>query len=292
LINVENLCYSWGRHTLFAQLSISSEGKGVIGLFGRNGSGKSSLLRILAGLLAPHSGSISVMGFEPRRRQASFLAGTYLLPEEFHLPDLTTHTLARTHAPFYPLFDSALFEQYLIALEVPEDQRFSQMSLGQKKKAAIALALATRTPLLLMDEPTNGLDIASRATFKRLLSEEVQRERLVIISTHQAHDLETLMDQIWFMDGGRIVLSAGMSALAHALEVGTSVSASDVPKDRLIYQEPLGGQFVWLARRHPVNAPPSPPDPVPMELLYKALSHNKAGVLSAMAPTVSPGTPS
>lgn len=282
-ISIENLHYSWGSHRLFNNLSARTDAHGVYGLFGRNGSGKSTLLKILAGLQTPDNGQIRVNGHEPRRREAVFLSGIYILPEEFHLPDLTTLALGHTQGHFYPRFDSDQFQRNLKALDVPGDQRFSRMSLGQKKKAAIAFALATMTPVLLMDEPTNGLDIVSRGTFKALLSDPAHRERLVVISTHQAHDLESLMQHIWFIDAGRIVLSASMDELAHAIAMGVAASVSELPQANLIYQEAVGQHMAWVAGRGDRSLAPA--SSVQLEMLYKALSHNKDAVLACMAPT-------
>lgn len=280
-IVVEGLHYSWGKHVLFDNLSTHTGTHGVFGLFGRNGSGKSSLLKTLAGLLTPGRGLVRINGLEPRRRSAEFLASIYLLPEEFHLPDLSTAALARTLAPFYPGFDQALLEEALTAFEVPNDLRFSRMSLGQKKKAAIAFALATMTPVLLMDEPTNGLDIVSRATFKRLLSHAQHRQRLVVISTHQAHDLESLMNHIWFIDNGRIVLSASMDELSRAIDMGVAASTDKLPHEHLIYQEAVGQHLAWVARRSDTSSAPTAS--LQLEMLYKALSHHKDAVLACMA---------
>jgi ABC-2 type transport system ATP-binding protein len=282
-VSIEGLHFSWGRHRLFDNLTARTGVHGVYGLFGRNGSGKSTLLKILAGLQTPDSGQIRVNGQEPRQRAAAFLSGVYILPEEFHLPDLTTRVLGRTQGRFYPHFDATQFESNLQALDVPADQRFSRMSLGQKKKAAIAFALATMTPVLLMDEPTNGLDIISRSTFKALLSDPVHRERLVVISTHQAHDLESLMQHIWFIDAGRIVLSASMDELACAIAMGVAASASELPQAHLIYQEAVGQHLAWVAGRSDRSSACA--TGVQLEMLYKALSHNKDAVLACMAPT-------
>lgn len=280
-IHIEGLHYSWGKHRLFDALSARTGEQGVYGLFGRNGSGKSTLLKILAGLQTPDSGHIRVCDHEPRRRAAAFLGGLYILPEEFHLPDLTTQALGRTQGHFYPRFDAAQFQGNLQALEVPADQRFSRMSLGQKKKAAIAFALATMTPVLLMDEPTNGLDIVSRSTFKTLLGEPAHRDRLVVISTHQAHDLESLMQHIWFIDAGRIVLSASMDELSRAIDMGVAASAGELPHERLIYQEAVGQHLAWVARR--VDPSLVPAASLQLEMLYKALSHHKDAVLACVA---------
>ncbi|MGH8029331.1 MAG: ATP-binding cassette domain-containing protein, partial [Arenimonas sp.] len=160
MIATDNLSfgYGYGRAELYDHFDLRLAEPGVYGVFGRNGSGKSTLLKLLAGLLFARRGSIAVAGFDPRRRHPDFLAQVTLVPEEFHLPNLTPLRLARTHAAFYPRFSHARYGEYLAELEVPGTQPFDAMSLGQKKKAAVAFALATLTPVLLLDEPTNGLD--------------------------------------------------------------------------------------------------------------------------------------
>ena len=266
---------------LFDNFNAAIEGPGIYGLFGRNGTGKSTLLKLLSGLLTPHDGLLRVLGYTPRQRAAEFLAQIYLLPEEFHLPDLKPAALPRNQGVFYPRFDASLFQSYLDELEVPADQRFSQMSLGQKKKATIAFALATLTPVLLMDEPTNGLDIVSRAQFKRLMGRTEHAGRIVLISTHQAHDLESLLSHIWFIEGGKLCLSSDMQDLARYLAMGVAQSREELPPpEALIYSEPLGGQWAWLARRDARVA--SEPTPVQLELVYKALSVHPGEVLAAV----------
>lgn len=198
-IHLSQLGFSYKNQPLYRSLDADISDAGIYGLFGRNGSGKSTLLKLLSGLLTPDSGSVSVFGYTPRQRLPDFLAQVYILPEEFHLPDLTPMALARTHQHFYPRFSLSLYQHYVDVLDVPVTKRFSQMSLGQKKKSAIAFALATFTPVLLMDEPTNGLDIVSREQFKKLMQTSEQSERITLISTHQAHDLERIIRHIWFM---------------------------------------------------------------------------------------------
>ena len=266
---------------LFEHFNASITAPGVYGLFGRNGTGKSTLLKILSGLLTPESGQVNVLGYTPRDRAAEFLAQIYLLPEEFHLPDLKPEALVRNHGVFYPQFDAALFRIYLAELQVPHDHRFSQMSLGQKKKATIAFALATLTPVLLMDEPTNGLDIESRMQFKRLMQRPEHSERIVLISTHQAHDLESIIRHIWFIDGGKLRLSSDMQRLAEKLAMGVAGSQAELPvQESLLYTEALGAQIAWVARR---DALPGdfPVTPLQLELIYKALSLNPEAVLAA-----------
>ncbi|QNP48078.1 ATP-binding cassette domain-containing protein [Diaphorobacter aerolatus] len=278
-IRVSDLQFGY-KTPLFDRLNAHIGAPGVYGLFGRNGTGKSTLLKLLCGLLTPEAGAISVLGYTPRQRAAEFLAQVYLLPEEFHLPNLKPEALMRNQGVFYPAFDAALFREYLADLQVPHDQRFSQMSLGQKKKATIAFALATRTPVLLMDEPTNGLDIESRMQFKELMLRPEHATRIVLISTHQAHDLESIIRHIWFIDGGALRLSSDMQRLADDLAMGVAASADELPdQDALLYTEPLGTQIAWLARRDALAAD-FPATPLQLELIYKALSLNPQQMLA------------
>ena len=281
MIEIQALQFAWGRAQLFQTFGARIQQPGIYGLFGRNGSGKSTLLKLLAGLLRPDAGQIRVLGWHPQERAAEFLSQTYILPEEFHLPDLSPLQLAATHAAFYPDFSHTAYLDYLATLQVPTDLRFSRMSLGQKKKAAIAFALATCTPVLLMDEPTNGLDIVSRSQFKALLQRPEQTKRVILISTHQAHDLESVLQHIWFIDAGQLVLSASMAALAQHLRMGVALQTADLPPaDQLLYQESLGAHTAWVAKAE-ADLATANPNPIQLELLYKALSLNQAQILAA-----------
>ncbi|MDO5625219.1 MAG: ATP-binding cassette domain-containing protein [Pseudomonadota bacterium] len=279
-LSVQALAFGYRRQPLFDALDAHIGQPGIYGLFGRNGSGKSTLLKLLAGLLTPAGGHVTVGGHTPRARAADFLASIYLLPEEFHLPNLTPAQLARSHGGFYPRFSRALFDAYLAELQVPVAQRFDGMSLGQKKKATIAFALATLTPVLLMDEPTNGLDIVSRTQFRQLMARPEHAARTVLISTHQAHDLQSVLGHVWFIDQGQLLLSVSMARLAERLSMGVALSEQALPgADRLIHQEPVGDQWAWVARRADAQ---EGAHLLQLELLYKALSLNQDAVLAAL----------
>lgn len=276
MIKTTNLQFSYGKSPVFEGFSLELSNPGIHGLFGRNGSGKSTLLKILSGLLFPHGGTVSVLGYKPENRLPAFLDQIYILPEEFHLPDITIKVLQKTHAVFYPAFSSSDFQSYIDTFEVPTSKGFASMSLGQKKKAVMAFALATHTPVLLMDEPTNGLDILGRAQFKKIMGGDEHKNRMVIISTHQAHDLETLMNHVLFVDGGRLALSASMHTLQSALSMGVTNDQESTLTS--IYREALGHQYAFVTRNTA-----HVPTPVNLELLYKALSINKPAVLDAIA---------
>lgn len=276
MLNIKKLSFRYGNQFLFDDFNAQLDQPGLYGLFGRNGSGKSTLLKIISGLLSPRSGIVEVLGYTPRKRHAEFLEQVYLLPEEFHLPNLTTAKLRQTHADFYPNFNHEAFDEYLEIMQVPTAQSFAAMSLGQKKKATIAFALATQTPLLLMDEPTNGLDIISREQFRSVITRAEHANRTILISTHQAHDLETILNHIWFIDAGKLMLSSSIEQISQRLRMGIAVQADDVPK-KVIYQEAIGQQIVWVAPRDNEEI-----SPVQLELLYKTLSLHKNEIMAAL----------
>ena len=285
MIHIENLSFEYRKTKLYQQFNLKLNEPGVYGVFGRNGSGKSTLLKLLAGLLFPQKGTIGVRGFSPAKRHPDFLAQIYIVPEEFHLPNLTARQLVRSQSVFYPKFSHEAFNEYLAIFEISDQQNFDEMSLGQKKKAAMSFALATFTPILLLDEPTNGLDIIGRDQFKLIMSRPEQRERMVLISTHQAHDLERIMSHILFIDSATLALSATMTELSNALIMGVAKDANELSGfTDVIYSESMGLQYAYVAKNNS-----NIQSPVHLELLYKALSMKKDGILAALE--ISPKEP-
>lgn len=278
MIEIEGLRFGYGRDVVYDGFDLSLQEAGLYGLFGRNGSGKSTLLKLIAGLVFPHAGRVRVAGHEPRHRAASFLSQVYIVPEEFHLPNLSCRQLAQRQAGFYPRFDPQVFDEALATFELDADTRFERMSLGGKKKAIIAFALAARTPVLLLDEPTNGLDIVARDRFRELLCRPAQADRAVLISTHQAHDLERLISRVLFIDAGRLALSAPMDALARSLRMGVVEREALERIEGVVYQEDIGSQAAFIATR---RGQPND-EPVQLELLYRALCREPGHVLQAV----------
>ncbi len=171
MINLTNVTFNYGQKSAVLQnLSLHLEPGRIYGLLGSNGAGKSSLLRLMAGLLYPTTGQILVNDHEPRRREPAFLEDIFFLPEETDTPPLTLARYVATFGPFYPKFDAGQFQQYLQAFQLPATiDKLSDLSLGQRKKVFICFGLATNTRVLLLDEPTNGLDIPSKSQFRRLI---------------------------------------------------------------------------------------------------------------------------
>ncbi len=205
MIEIEKLEFGYGwRRPLFRGLDLSLEPGHIYGLLGKNGVGKSTLLKIMAGLLFPKMGRVNVMEHEPRLRQPSFLSQLFFLPEEIWVPDMRPKQYACLLAPFYPMFDWKQLEWAMEEFEVSDRVKMKHLSYGQRKKFLICLGMACNTRLLIMDEPTNGLDIPSKRCFRRLISSIATEERCVIISTHQVRDLDNLIDALVVMDDSQV----------------------------------------------------------------------------------------
>lgn len=197
MIEFHNVSFGYQRgKPLYEGLNLTLTPGSIYGLLGPNGAGKSTLLRLLAGLLFPKSGTIRVGHYSPGNRQPAFLEDLFLVPEEFYMPPVRIRQFVESNAPFYPRFDQMQMKGYIHEFGLTDNQKLNELSYGQKKKILIGFGLATNTAVLLMDEPTNGLDIPSKSQFRRMVAGAVNEDRTVVISTHQVRDLETLIDPI------------------------------------------------------------------------------------------------
>ncbi len=209
MITINDLEFSYSKKTkLLSNLSLQLEAGRIHGLLGKNGEGKSTLLKLMSGLVFPKVGTIDVMGFLPQTRQPEMLQEIFFLPEELPQITLSIENYEKVYAPFYPNVSSEEFSEYLNEFDVDNKKALlNKLSHGQKKKVMIAFGLATNTKLLLMDEPTNGLDIPSKGQFRRLVAAGIDENRCLIISTHQVHDLDSLIDNIIVMEKHKIVFN-------------------------------------------------------------------------------------
>jgi ABC-2 type transport system ATP-binding protein len=235
MIDITNLTFGYKRkQNLFADLSLSIKPGTIHGLLGKNGAGKSSLMKILAGLLRPRSGSCTVYGKAPWKRETGLLKMTYLLPEEVFVPPLSIHRFQSFFAPFYPQFNEGKFSAILSEFELSPDRKLTALSSGERKKAIIAFTLATECKLLLLDEPTNGLDIPSKSQFRKMLAREVAEDRIILVSTHNVRELEGLMDTILIIHHGEIILNSPLSALSSKVTITKCESKPD-PKSAIAW---------------------------------------------------------
>lgn len=252
MIEIKNLSFGYNRKKfLYNNLSLSIKEGSVYGLLGKNGAGKSTLLKNLIGLLFPIKGNVVVNGFVPKKRQPSFLQTIYFIPEEVYVPSLTIKGYCRLFAPFYPNFDNEKFGSYLNELDVTDEGKLNSLSFGQQKKFIIAFALACNTKALIMDEPTNGLDIPSKIQFRKLMASIMDDDRTIIISTHQVRDLENLIDKIIIVDNGSLLLNASLENISDKLcfktvneikDHGKVLYSEETLKGISIVQENIAGE--------------------------------------------------
>ena len=236
MIQIKNLSFDYGkRKPVFRKLNLTLKEGNVYGLLGRNGAGKSSLLRNMAGLLFPTSGTCIVNGHNAQDRLPVFLQDLYFLPEEFHTPPVKIKEFVDIYAPFYPKFSLKQFLEYLEEFQLSDNEKFTELSLGQKKKALIGFALSTNTKVLLMDEPTNGLDIPSKSQFRKIIASVATDERIIVISTHQVRDLESLIDPIIILDNSEVLLNATTEEITEKLCFKTVSTVTE--HDMVLYSE-------------------------------------------------------
>jgi ABC-2 type transport system ATP-binding protein len=237
MVRIRNLHFGYSRRTLqLENLHLDLQKGRIYGLLGKNGAGKSTLLKNIVGLAFPLSGTCEVSGHAAARRRPDTLQDLFFLPEDVQVPAVTATQLAASTGIFYPRFDTAAFHEYLRELDVPSLTKLTALSYGQQKKVMIAFALATNTGLLVLDEPTNGLDIPSKSQFRKLVARALGEERCVIISTHQVRDLDSLIDTVLVLHERRIVLNATIDQLAEQLWFGTVPAGPTAPE--ALYAEP------------------------------------------------------
>jgi ABC-2 type transport system ATP-binding protein len=270
MINIShiNFKYAGQKEPVFSDFSLQLMENRIYGLLGKNGTGKSTLLYLISGLLRPASGSVSCgiattnkteattntteattnkTQHEASARHVEMLRELFLVPEEFDLPQMTLDRYVRLNAPFYPRFSREVMDRCLQDFELDTRLDLRALSMGQKKKVFMSFALATNTRYLLMDEPTNGLDIPSKSQFRRVVAQNMSDERTILISTHQVHDVEALLDHILILSQRALLLDAPVADLTarytfsyRPVDDGTAV----------VYSEPaLQGQAVMAERR-------------------------------------------
>jgi ABC-2 type transport system ATP-binding protein len=267
MIDIQNLHFSYKRKKVFDSLNLRFTPGHVYGLLGRNGTGKSTLLRNIAGLLFPKKGSISVDGNTPALRQPKFLQYIFLVPEEFYLPNISIADFLKHLAPFYSAFSYNQFEKFVKDFDIPADSTLQDMSYGQKKKVLISFALASGAKFLLMDEPTNGLDIMSKSQFRKVLAQALDEDRCIIISTHQVKDLENLIDRITVIDEGKILFDQTVEDISKKLSF--RFSFDDAESREAFYSESSLKGNVIVAANHSGDE-----SKIDLELLYKAIVTN------------------
>lgn len=267
MIKINNLNFGYSKNRpLFSNMSMQLSFGHIYGLLGKNGAGKSSLLKNLAGLVYAQSGQLDVLGFNPAKRQPALLQQICFIPEEFYLPAVKVDAYVKANAVFYPNFDHDYFASLLAEFDIPVGQKLINMSYGQKKKVIISFGLATQAKLVIMDEPTNGLDIPSKAQFRKIMASVLTDDRCIIISTHQVRDLDNLIDTVIMLDENKVALKASVDEITDKL-CFKRVKELD---ETVIYAEPsLAGYNAVLPNYHQEDSK------LDIELLFNAVLAEK-----------------
>ncbi len=222
MVSISNLNFGYRKNRkLFSDLNLELKTGRIYGLLGKNGSGKTTLMKQTAGLLYPHEGEIILNGENPKKRSPNFLSSYFMVPEEFETPSVTLKSFLKITAPFYPFFNEDDFHKYLAEFQLDVDIKLSSLSFGQKKKVMLSFGLATHTPVLLSDEPTNGLDIPSKSIFRKIMASAINDDRLFVISTHQVRDIEGIIDAVVVLENGKIIFNQELETVSDKLSFKT-----------------------------------------------------------------------
>ena len=207
MIDISNVTFEYRKgKPVLKDFSLSFPQGGVYGLLGKNGTGKSTLLYLISGLLRPRHGEVRVDGMLSANRQPEMLREIFLVPEEYDLPSVSLKSYTRALKSFYPRFSDELLRKCIEVFDLEMDMQLGTLSMGQKKKVYMCVALATGTRVLLMDEPTNGLDILSKSQFRKAVVQGMDEDKTVLVSTHQVHDVERLLDHVTIINGNQVLL--------------------------------------------------------------------------------------
>lgn len=271
MIQIQNMTFAYPnrKKNIHTDLTLNIETNKVYGLLGKNGTGKSTLLYLIAGLLKPQKGSVTMWDKPTFSRDKDLLKDMFIVNEEFILPEIPLNDWVKTFSSFYPNYSEEIFRNCLREFEIEGNPNMKSLSMGQKKKVFISFALATCVRLLIMDEPTNGLDIPAKAQFRKVVANYITEDRSVIISTHQVHDVDMLLNHVIIIDNDSLLLNEPISEITKKYIFEYRAPGS--PSDDAIYQEPTLQGNATIAYRREGMAETN----VNLELLFNAIVSTK-----------------
>ncbi len=221
LLQCTGLTKKFGAKTALDNIDLTVENGKIVGLLGSNGSGKTTLLKLCNGLLTPSSGSILINGMAPGVGTKEIIS---YLPEQTYLNDwMTVSELIKFFEDFYKDFKREKALEMLSNLKISPNDRLKTMSKGTKEKVQLILVMAREAKLYLLDEPIGGVDPAARDYILNTIIKNYNPEATIIISTHLISDIESILDDVVFISGGRVVLTSSVDEIRE--EKGKSVDA-------------------------------------------------------------------
>lgn len=221
ILECKSLSKSYGRTQALESVNMQIEPGRVVGLLGPNGSGKTTLIKLANGLLTPTAGEILIDGAAPGRDTKRLVS---YLPDKQYLPDwMNARQLMDFFADFYEDFDRAKAEDMLGRLGIDPKQNIKQMSKGTKEKAQLIMVMSRSAKLYLLDEPIGGVDPATRDYILDTIIKNYNPEAAVVISTHLISDVEPVLDEVVFINGGHVTLQSSVDDIRE--KHGMSVDA-------------------------------------------------------------------
>lgn len=237
MIEIKNLCFGYKKSkNVLENVNLNLKKGCIHGLFGKNGVGKTTLLKLIGGLQFPDKGEVKVGKFTPSERKVAFLADMSFISEELYDSHLTIEKYVKINSVFYPNFSQQDFEAYLKDFEIEDTKQYlHKLSYGTKKKIFISFGLACHCKLILLDEPTNGLDIPSKSQFRKVILRAMSDETCVVISTHQVRDLHNLIDSVLILDDTNVLLNSTSEEICNKLFFGICDTLQS--KEEMLYSE-------------------------------------------------------
>ncbi len=267
MISIKNLSFQYQKQVrLFNELDLELQPGNIYGLLGKNGAGKTTLLKIISGFLFAKQGTCRLNGIDTKRRNTESYQELFFIPEEFELPPLSIELFWKIHAPFYPNFNDEEFFTYLEKFNISKSALIKELSFGQRKMAIISFGLATNTRYLILDEPSNAMDIPSKSLLRKFLAGAINDNRSFIISTHQVRDLESLIDPIIILDSGKIIMHSSCDNITSKLSFKTT---SELNNDDMLYSEEKLGKYETISPNKN-----NEPTRLNLELLFNGITHN------------------
>ena len=231
-ILIEGFTKRFGTQVAVDDLTLDVPRGSIFGFLGRNGAGKTTTLRTLLNLLQPTAGRLSVHGLDSvddslaLRRKVG-----YLQEESTYYPWMTVEEIVRFNAAFFPTWDAALADSLLRRLDLPRNRRLRDLSRGMQAKVGLVMALGSRPEVLILDDPTSGLDAVVRREFLEAVIANVQSEGgTVFFSTHLLHEMERIADEVAILHEGRLRLRASLDDVKSDVKKLRAVYPSDVPE--------------------------------------------------------------
>jgi len=215
VVNIDGLSVRYGKRTAVERASLAIPSGSVYALLGRNGAGKSSLVRCMLGQQRPSEGRVTLFGRDVWREREELMQRVGIVSEEADAPpDMRVSAIAKFCASVYSNWQQPAFESRLERFEVSPSARFGNLSKGQKKQVSLALAMAMTPELIVLDDPTLGLDVVARKSlFEEVITELAERGITVFLTTHDLAGIETLADRVAIMKNGRVVLEEELETL-------------------------------------------------------------------------------